>query len=155
MTDIQEMIHEVFSDALEGFALLFLERPDDGGVLDAETPYFFSSIIIQHNTERIRLMIGAPEPICFEMAANVTGSDTDEMPKHMAVDALNELSNITAGSWAARYFGEKEVCALEAPQAIEVSSAEMQRLRDQEKMTQFLVEEYPVLIGISFDPEEA
>lgn len=155
MANDQELLREVLSEALEGFALLFMDMPEEGDVLTTNEAYLCSTIIIRHDTDQIRLIVAAPECICHEMAANITGSDLEAILPDMAADALNELSNITAGSWAASYFGQHEVCVLESPESCRFSADETERFRTRNELNLFMVEGYPVLTGVRFEREDA
>jgi len=151
MAEEKELLQTVLSEALEGFALLFLEMPQEGDAVNPDNSYRRSTLVMRHGSDKIRMMIVAAENLCREMAANVTGSEEDEISTDLLADALSELCNITAGSWSAARFGEADVCVLESPESAAISVDEIEALRADDALSFFMVEGRPVLIGLFFE----
>jgi chemotaxis protein CheY-P-specific phosphatase CheC len=146
--DQKKLLHEAFVEVLEGFAFVFLERMEGEVDVPSDAQYICSTIVVVNKKDRFKLVIVAPEALCCEMAANITGSEEEDVAPDMADDALKELANITAGSWAVGCFGETEVCVLESPVATRLSADEAKDMFTQNRECVFQVEDQLVMADI-------
>jgi chemotaxis protein CheY-P-specific phosphatase CheC len=151
--DQQKLLQDAFFEIMEEFAFLFLERTEEPLELPSGVPYISSTIVVQHQQDRFQIQLVAPASMCIEMAANITGSDEEDIIPEMAEDALKELSNITAGSWAVRCFGESDVCILESPNAFRLPEETLHHLLASKKNKIFQVDEQLVLAEVSAEKE--
>jgi len=149
--DIQKILQEAFSEVLEDFSFLFLERAEEPFDIPSNVQYICSTIMVRHEQDSFKISLLAPEDVCFEMAANITGSDEEEVTPDMAEDALKELSNITAGDWAVRCFGESEICLLESPTASKLSEEKKRDMLSRNKEKVFQVEDQLVLAQVCLE----
>lgn len=146
MNQGNELLREVLSETLEGFAFLLAEPT--GTVPYPSTLYLRGTITFHSIDHTEQLTIVAPEALCREMAANILGVEIEEIPVGAMEDALQELSNVVAGSYAARRFGTAEACDIDAPVSSRLTAAQASEFGRRPDVVALVVDDQPVIADI-------
>ncbi len=152
--DNTELLLRSFSSVFEGFAFMFVEQEPD---LDPENPgtCLQADIQFQSRDKQGTLKVIAPEDLCSELAENILGAETEELPEHAGENALKEILNVSCGSILAEKFGTEEVFDLSIPETSQVSEEHWNSCCQDGQHELFWVDESPMLVQFQSSSQDA
>ena len=144
-----ELLLQSFSSVFEGFAFMFVEQEPD---LEAPVPGACQQALIEFKSRDIQgsLEVIAPEDLCTELAENILGTETDDLPEDAGENALKEILNVSCGSLLAGKFGTEEVFDLSIPETRTISQEQWNTRCDSREYELFWIDESPMLARFIF-----
>ena len=146
---IHEALMEVFCRVLEQVAFAFGEEvakeelPSDG------SSRFLHCTIGFDGPFKGTIEVALPPQFCEELAANVLGTEAEEITSVLAEDALKEIVNVTCGQWLTAVAGEKPIFNLSVPSIKEIDNSGWVELRDSPSSIAMIVDDVPALLDVS------
>ena len=144
-----ELLLQSFSSVFEGFAFMFVEQEPD---LDAHNhgACLQADITFKSRDTLGSLEVIAPEELCTELAENILGTETEDLPEDAGDNALKEILNVSCGSILAGKFGTEEVFDLSIPETRSVSEEQWNTCCNSPEYDLFWIDESPMLARFSF-----
>lgn len=151
--EYKDILSEVFSDVLMKYAFMFGEEcqkdelPENGdGYLHAQIGFY------GHKLGTLGVI--TQKSLCFEMAANVLGIETEEENSDdEASDTLEELINIVCGQFLTATFGVEPIFNLLPPSVNELDEDDWLKHIYDDNTIGFVIEDTPAIIYIQFEQE--
>ncbi|MCF8105000.1 MAG: hypothetical protein K9K64_05925 [Desulfohalobiaceae bacterium] len=142
--DDKELLLKVFSFVFEGFAFMFVEMEED--LLAEGSKYNLKAgIEFKSRDSSGFLEIIAPTNFCIELAENILGTESEELPEGAGENALKEVLNVSCGCLLAEKFGTKQTFDLSIPEISPVSAEQWDRFLAGRDHAFFSVDESPML----------
>lgn len=126
-TDNITLLRDTAIEILERFAFLLgdpAELPDD--VLPLPEKLWVITLVFRGPRTGALRLATAPE-LARQVAANLYGTELDEVTDTQAGDALKELLNVITGDYLHKLEGNEPIFDLAAPQLVEWARAEFAR----------------------------
>jgi len=146
-----EIVLRVLSEVFEGFAFMFVEEEPD---FNSEAPVecLCARIGFSGKIAAGVFEIVSPVDFCEELAENILGAETDELPPDAGENALKEVVNVACGYLLSEKFGTEEVFDLSIPETASVDPNEWRSLFGSGSYAVYLVEESPILVRLESAP---
>ncbi len=152
-SEYKGILSEVFSDVLMRYAFMFgeecqkYELPENSdGYLHAQVKFY------GHKSGTLGVI--TQRSLCFEMAANVLGIETEEENyDDEAEDTLEELINIVCGQFLTSAFGVEPIFNLFPPSVNELSEDDWCKYVLDDNTIGFIIEDTPAIIYIQVEQE--
>jgi len=146
-----EVVLRVLSEVFEGFAFMFVEEEPD---FDSGAPVECLSASIRFSGKSAAgvFEIVSPVDFCEELAENILGAETDELPPDAGEGALKEVVNVACGYLLSEKFGTEEVFDLSIPVTASVNPNEWCTFFEGGSYALYLVEESPILVRLESAP---
>ncbi|MFW6055486.1 MAG: hypothetical protein ACOC9D_06225 [Thermodesulfobacteriota bacterium] len=140
----KKLLLKVFSFVFEGFAFMFVEMEED---LSAEGSKYNLKAGIEFKSRDNSgfLEIIAPADFCVELAENILGTESGELPEGAGENALKEVLNVSCGCLLAEKFGTRQTFDLSIPEISPVSAELWNRSLAGQDHAFFSVDESPML----------
>lgn len=145
----------VVRDVLEQFAFMFTEQVEAEDVIAKDNEIFSFAKITYEGPEAGCIRIVAPQSFNQELAANVLGSEMDEVLPKVADDALKELANIMCGELLHRIYGDMNLYKLSIPVVSRIDGKKWNKLLKRNDVAGLSVDGYKVLVNIETRPHAA
>lgn len=144
-----QLVLQSFASVFEGFAFMFIEQEPD---LKPEDPEdcLRASIDFKSPDTQGSLEVLAPKDLCTELAENILGTETEELPDAAGENALKEILNVTCGALLAERFGTEEVFDLSIPVAESIPEDTWESRRAAGRHELFWVDESPMLACFAY-----
>lgn len=144
-SDDNEILLGVLSEVFEGFAFMFVEEEPD---FESEAVDECLRTKIDFSGKGVKgfLEIIASVDFCNDLAENILGIESDELPQDAGESALKEVVNVSCGYLLAEKFGTEEVFDLSIPQIEIFPENQCKGLFTAEAHMIFLVDETPILV---------
>ena len=113
---LEKILSDVAVDTLEKLAFIFA-FPHDEKETGQQEPAVFASVSFNGFFSGA-LVIKIPAKVLPELAANILGSDEEEMTLDQQWDALRETINVICGNFLPTIAGEQEVFNIDPPQIV-------------------------------------
>ena len=147
-SDLPEIMDTTFCEVVEKVAFMFGD-PVPLGDLDYPGAPLVHAAMSFDGPIQGSLALTVPLEMGTELAANALGSDPDEsLSEEQAIDAINELLNVTCGQMVTALAGEKPAFDLTAPHAALVAGDLWEGFCHAPNTQGYSVEEYPVLLQL-------
>ncbi len=118
-------------------------------------PCLQADITFQSQDKQGALTVIAPQDLCTELAENILGAETEELPEDAGENALKEVLNVSCGSLLAEKFGTEEVFDLSIPVTGRVSEEQWNNFRRDGRHELFWVDESPMLVQFQSSLQDA
>ena len=143
-------IATVVSDVLEQMAFMFAdiasasEMPTDVNETVGAEIHFTGSF------NGALSLISTPQ-MCTELAANLLGTEADEIEIDECQDTIKELLNVICGQLLTTIAGNEPVFDLSPPKTVEGDQASWSGQVDDPSATLFMVEDDPVIVRLQLE----
>ncbi len=147
----KEILSEVFSDVLMKYAFMFGEECQKDELPENGDSYLHAQVRFYGHKSGILGVITAKN-LCFEMAANVLGIETEEENSDdEAEDTLEELINIVCGQFLTATFGTEPVFNLFPPSVNEIDEDDWWKYVSDNDTVGFAIEDAPAIIYVQIE----
>lgn len=149
--DRKNILTRVFTDILEQMAFMFGDKASPDDFRETAEPMLQAQMTYRGNLCG-SLSLAVPEAMCPELAANLLGTEPEEAgERHIYIDALKELLNVTCGNVLTAMAGEEPVFDLTVPEVTELSDAMRDTMLNDETTVYLLVDEYPAALRLTVE----
>jgi hypothetical protein len=151
-TNDSALLLQVFSSVFEDFAFMFVEADDDPPGEDTTCcPCLLARISFTGREHKGVLEAAAPVSLCQELAENILGTDTDDLPDDAPQQAITEMLNVSCGYLLSKKFGVDEVFDLSIPETTPLDEQQWDQLAAKGKHLFLLVDESPMLVSMTVE----
>lgn len=152
-SEYKEILSEVFSDVLMKYAFMFGEECQKDELPENGDSYLHARVSFYGDKSGV-LGVITQKDLCFEMAANVLGIETEEENcDDEAEDTLEELINIVCGQFLTSAFGFEPVFNLFPPSVSKLNQDDWWKYVLDDNTIGFVVEDTPAIIYIQVEQE--
>jgi CheY-specific phosphatase CheX len=149
--DIIEILEEIFYEVLEKLAFMFAEPTQKEELSFSKSDNIKASMSFSGDKSG-QLSLIVPREMSNELATNILGIEPgDELTEEQAYDSLRELLNVICGQFLTTFAGYEPVFSLSIPDITKIDEKDCRSFSDDENTVGFLVDSYPILIGVKFD----
>ncbi len=147
------ILSEVFNDVLMKYAFMFGEECQKDELPENGDSYLHAQVSFYGHKSGV-LGVITQKNLCFEMAANVLGIETeDENSNDEAKDTLEELINIVCGQFLTSAFGVEPIFNLFPPLVKELSEDDWWKYVSDDNTIGFVIEDAPAIIYMQIEQE--
>ncbi len=151
----QEIVSVIFLDISERLAFMFGDPVAREQVDTEEGPWSQAGVDFSGETCG-RLTLSAPRDLCLEIAANILGTDPEEIEDGpLAEDALRELLNVVTGHVVPGLQGEDEAFELSVPAYTELEPESVAELMQHPATICYELDDSPVLLNLLLEDDVA
>lgn len=151
----QEIVSVIFLDISERLAFMFGD-PVTREQIDTEGGEWAQAGVDFSGETAGRLTLSAPQELCLEIAANILGTDPEEIADGMlAEDALRELLNVVTGHVVPGLQGEDEAFELSVPVYEALTPEQVEELMGHPGTIYYELDDSPVLLNLILDDDAA
>ena len=151
--NLNETISEVVCDVFEKLAFMFGEVADRDELPAAADTNVRATMTYSGATTG-SLSVTVPQEVCFEIAANVLGTDSDEIEDAQSHDALKEVLNVLCGNLLTAVAGEDPVFDLSVPEIDQIDANAWTALVEDNNNIVFLIDDSPVIVRFTSEDSE-
>ena len=127
--DQLDVLQQVTATTLENFAFMFAEGVDDEPVnVPDDADYITASVDFFGSSQSGNVLVAMPTAQCLQMAADVLGMLSEDLPENATRDVIQEWANILGGALVAELFGKEKTFRLSSPVATRVGTTGIMEL---------------------------
>lgn len=147
----QEIVSVIFLDISERLAFMFGDPVARESIKAQDMPWAQAGVDFTGESYG-RLTLSAPRELCLEIAANILGTDPEELEDGLlAEDALRELLNVVTGHVVPGLQGEDEAFELSVPTYHDLETADVAALLQDPNTICYELDDSPVLLTLQLD----